>query len=102
MIIVSHDRHLLRTVTDNLLLVAHGKVVEFDGSLEDYRTWLSQQAKESSLSVIEERLDDDGGHNKKQIRQNSAEKRKLLRPLQNKLKKLEKQMEDLSASKEKL
>ena len=46
MIIVSHDLHLLRTVTDNLLLVAHGKVLEFDGSLEDYRTWLRQQAKE--------------------------------------------------------
>ncbi len=102
MIIVSHDRHLLRTVTDNLLLIAHGKVVEFDGSLEDYRTWLTQQAKESSSSETEERLDDDAGNNKKQIRQNSAEKRKLLKPLQNKLKKLEKQMEDLSASKEKL
>ena len=99
MIIVSHDRHLLRTVTDNLLLVAHGKVVEFDGSLEDYRTWLSQQAKESCLE-IEENLHDDSGQNKKQIRQNSAEKRKSLKPLQNKLKKLEKQMEDLSANKE--
>ena len=102
MIIVSHDRHLLRTVTDNLLLVAHGKVVEFDGSLDDYRTWLSQQAKELSSSEIVESLYDDGAQNKKQIRQNSAEKRKSLKPLQNKLKKLEKQMEDLSANKEML
>ena len=102
MIIVSHDRHLLRTVTDNLLLVAHGKVVEFDGSLDDYRTWLSQQAKELSSSEIEDDSYDDSGQNKKQIRQNSAEKRKLLKPLQNKLKKLEKQMEDLSANKDML
>lgn len=100
MIIVSHDRHLLRTVTDNLLLVAHGKVVEFDGSLDDYRTWLSQQSKELASSEIEVNLGDDNGQNKKLIRQNSAEKRKLLKPLQNKLKKLEKQMEDLSANKE--
>ena len=99
MIIVSHDRHLLRTVTDNLLLVAHGKVVEFDGSLDDYRTWLSQQAKEPSLEA-EESLGEDSGQNKKQIRQNSAEKRKQLKPLQNKLKKLEKQMEVLSVNKE--
>ena len=102
MIIVSHDRHLLRTVTDNLLLVAHGKVVEFDGSLEDYRAWLSQQAKELFSSEIEGGSYDDGAQNKKQIRQNSAEKRKSLKPLQNKLKKLEKQMEDLSANKEML
>jgi len=101
MIIVSHDRHLLRTVTDNLLLVARGKIVEFDGSLEDYRTWLSQQNKISSMAEKEEETtSDNDGQNKKQIRQSSAEKRKLLKPLQNKLKKLEKQMEELSASKE--
>ena len=105
MIIVSHDRHLLRTVTDNFLLVANGRVVEFDGSLEDYRDWLSQQAKlsSSSATVTEEKTNvSDGGQNKKQIRQNSAEKRKLLKPLQNRLKKLEKQMEELTSSKESL
>jgi len=101
MIIVSHDRHLLRTVTDNLLLVAKGKVVEFDGSLEDYRTWLSQENKISPMAEKEEKTtSDNDGQNKKQMRQNSAEKRKLLKPLQNKLKKLEKQMEILSANKE--
>ena len=42
------------------------------------------------------------GQNKKQLRQQSAEKRKLLKPLQNKLKKLEKQMEELTSSKESL
>lgn len=44
----------------------------------------------------------DDGQNKKQIRQNSAEKRKLLKPLQNKLKNLEKLMETLSSNKESL
>ena len=103
MIIVSHDRHLLRTVTDNLLLVAHGRVVEFDGSLEDYRTWLSQQEKLLPPSEQPTKMDDsDDSQSKKQIRQNSAEKRKLLKPLQNKLKKLEKQMEELTSSKDSL
>ena len=106
MIIVSHDRHLLRTVTDNLLLVANGRVVEFDGSLEDYRNWLSQQVKAataSSTNMTEEKSNtSDDGQNKKQQRQQSAEKRKLLKPLQNKLKKLEKQMEELTLSKESL
>ena len=103
MIIVSHDRHLLRTVTDNLLLVAHGRVDEFDGSLEDYRVWLSQQAKGVAGTAAVEKIGGvDDGQNKKQIRQNSAEKRKLLKPLQNKLNKLEKLMETLSSNKESL
>lgn len=103
MIIVSHDRHLLRTVTDTLLLVADGRVIEFDGSLEDYRTWLSQQNKKASAVATEENNNsNDDAQNKKQLRQQSAEKRKLLKPLQNKLKKLEKQMEELSMSKESL
>ena len=99
MIIVSHDRHLLRTVTDNLLLVAHGKVVEFDGSLDDYRVWLSQQTKQVPEVATKDINDDADGQNKKQIRQNSAEKRKILKPLQNKLKKIEKTIEELSKSK---
>ena len=102
MIIVSHDRHLLRTVTDNLLLVDHGKVVPFDGTLDDYRTWLSQQSKKESSVESNDKFNNNGDVNKKQIRQNSAEKRKLLKPLQNKLKKLEKQMEELTLTKESL
>ena len=101
MIIVSHDRHLLRTVTDNLLLVANGKVVEFDGTLEDYRTWLSQQGKLSSGKGIGEKTESNNDlQNKKEIRKTSAEKRKQLKPLQNKLKNIEKQMEKLSLAKE--
>lgn len=99
MIIVSHDRHLLRTVTDNLLLVAHGKVVPFDGSLDDYRTWLNQQGKESNSDVTKNTNVNDSSANKKQLRQNSAEKRKKLKPLQNKLKNIEKKMEELTSKK---
>ena len=101
MIIVSHDRHLLRTVTDNLLLVANGRVVEFDGSLDDYRTWLSQESKISAITE-EKTANVDDSQNKKLIRKNSAEKRKLLKPLQNKLKSLEKKMEKLSLTKDEL
>ena len=41
-IMVSHDRHLLATVTDRFLLVADGCVQEFDGDLDDYARWLSR------------------------------------------------------------
>ena len=42
-VFVSHDRHLLRTCADELLLVADGKVSEFEGDLDDYAAWLAAQ-----------------------------------------------------------
>lgn len=42
MLLVSHDRHLLRTTVDRFWIVADGGVREFDGDLEDYRDWLAQ------------------------------------------------------------
>ncbi|MGD8484007.1 MAG: ATP-binding cassette domain-containing protein, partial [Thioalkalispiraceae bacterium] len=47
MLIVSHDRHLLRSVTDSLLLVADGRVSPFDGDLDDYRQWIKDQNKQT-------------------------------------------------------
>ena len=43
MVLVSHDRHLLRTTADALFLVDDGKVTPFDGDLDDYAEWLTQQ-----------------------------------------------------------
>jgi ATP-binding cassette, subfamily F, member 3 len=40
LVLVSHDRHLLRATTDKLLIVADGRLSEFDGDLDDYRDWL--------------------------------------------------------------
>lgn len=39
-LVVSHDRHLLKSTTDEFLLVADGRVVPFDGDLDDYARWL--------------------------------------------------------------
>ena len=39
-VVVSHDRHLLKSTTDEFLLVADGRVAPFDGDLEDYARWL--------------------------------------------------------------
>jgi ATP-binding cassette subfamily F protein 3 len=41
-VLVSHDRHLLRTVCDGFRLVANGALAPFDGDLDDYRKWLDQ------------------------------------------------------------
>jgi ATP-binding cassette subfamily F protein 3 len=45
MVIVSHDRHLIKTVADSLWLVADGKLEVFDGDLDDYQQSLRSRAK---------------------------------------------------------
>ncbi|MBW8905648.1 MAG: ATP-binding cassette domain-containing protein [Betaproteobacteria bacterium] len=40
LVLVSHDRHLLRATTEKLLIVANNTLAEFDGDLDDYRDWL--------------------------------------------------------------
>ena len=51
LIVVSHDRHLLRTVADTLLLVADGAVNDFDGDLEDYRRWVRDQLRNDPVTL---------------------------------------------------
>ncbi len=40
LLLVSHDRHLLRATTDRFYIVADHRLREFDGDLDDYRNWL--------------------------------------------------------------
>ena len=47
-VLVSHDRHLLRTTADELWLVADGRVQVFDGDLDDYSAWLAGQRSAAS------------------------------------------------------
>jgi ATP-binding cassette subfamily F protein 3 len=92
MLIVSHDRHLLRSVTDQLWLVANQQVIPFDGDLDDYRQWLIAQKKTEDaptsntppapLTV-----------SRKDQRKLEAERRKRLKPLTDALKKAEHQLE---------
>jgi len=105
MIVVSHDRHLLRTVADSLVLVANGKVEAFDGDLEDYRQWVKEQQRNQEDSVSDSNIQQNNngqGANKKQQRQQAAAQREKLKPLTNKVRKLEKEMDVLQAEKETL
>jgi ATP-binding cassette subfamily F protein 3 len=45
LIVVSHDRHLIKLVADTLWLVADGKLKAFDGDLDDYQQWLRSRGK---------------------------------------------------------
>ena len=62
LILVSHDRHLLRATTDQFLLVGQGTVAPFDGDLDDYRDWLLKQAaaKRAAASAQTASTDADG------------------------------------------
>jgi ATP-binding cassette subfamily F protein 3 len=89
MVVVSHDRHLLRSVTDQLLLVADGRLQEFDGDLDDYKSWLAEQKKSSEVSATEP----NSGVSRKDQRKSEAERRIRLKPLLDAVKKAERAME---------
>jgi ATP-binding cassette, subfamily F, member 3 len=96
MVLVSHDRHLLRTATDSLMLVADSRVQEFDGDLDDYRDWLSARdapAKMRSPAAGERR---DQKRAEAAARQQTAQRKK---PLMNRIGRLEREMADLTAEK---
>ena len=46
MVVVSHDRHLLRNTVDQFWLVSDGRVEPYDGDLEDYQRWLADRRKD--------------------------------------------------------
>jgi len=90
MVLVSHDRHLLRSVCDSLLLVSGGGVAPFDGDLDDYAAWLLQQRESATPAA-------DAGTrpSHKAERQRKSEQRKALQPLRNRVKSLEQQLDEL-------
>ncbi len=96
MVLVSHDRHLLRTATDLLVLVADGSVSPFDGDLEDYREWLAarrtaDRPKPGGAVSRRERKRAEAA-----VRQARARSRK---PLENRLRTLDLEIERLTQAK---
>ena len=54
LVVVAHDRHLLRATTDTLWLVTDGKVAPFDGDLDDYREWVLGARRRERASAVAE------------------------------------------------
>ncbi|MCE3608425.1 ATP-binding cassette domain-containing protein [Massilia sp. P8910] len=52
LVVVSHDRHLLRATTDQFIIVADGKLQPFDGDLDDYKDWLFQTKLGKGTTVL--------------------------------------------------
>lgn len=100
MLLVSHDRHLLRTTVDSFWIVANGTVEVFDGDLEDYKEWLNQQqaqerkrlANEKSSGQSVEQNASDAVDRKQQKRIEAQQRQRLAalrKPLEKDLSKIE-------------
>lgn len=93
LVVVSHDRHLLRSTTDDLYLVHDGKVEAFEGDLEDYQQWLSDQQRQASADATPKADSANSAQARKDQKRRDAELRTQTQPLRKQIEKLEKQME---------
>ena len=111
LVVVSHDRHLLRATTDQFIIVADGKLQPFDGDLDDYKDWLFQTKLGKGTTVLPAAGKDNKTEfptvpavavpvtpavNTKDQKKHDAEQRQrmatLKKPIENKIKRLEEQI----------
>ena len=106
-VVVSHDRHLLRNTVDQFWLVSDGAVQEYEGDLEDYERWLAERRKDDDeppkREVIEQATDNKvaagatalTADERKARKRQEAELRQKLSPWRKKQGNLEARMEQL-------
>jgi ATP-binding cassette subfamily F protein 3 len=121
LVLVSHDRHLLRTTTDELLLVANGQAIPFAGDLDDYGNGIvgdaTTSAPHSKLSPKSDPTDDpsasttpstagqsgsDSVDERREARRRAAHDRARLRPVTERIKRIEKLIAKLTAERSQL
>jgi len=91
-ITVSHDRHLLEHTVDTFWLVANRSVTRFNGDLNDYRRWLSDQSRVTSHAPSADKQH--GAHARREQRRDQAAHRARIKPLQNKVERLTRQVDE--------
>ena len=98
LVVVSHDRHLIRSTTDDLYLVHDGKVEPFDGDLEDYQQWLTDVQKQENQPEESTKDNANSAQARKDQKRREAELRTQTQPLRKEIARLEKEMEKLNAT----
>jgi ATP-binding cassette subfamily F protein 3 len=115
LVVVSHDRHLLRATTEEFIIVADGRLQPFDGDLDDYKNWLFQTklAKGGDATPLPSKTETAAPNaaaaapvsavDRKEQKRLEAEERQrvaaLKKPIENRIKRLEEQMAKLNARK---
>jgi ATP-binding cassette subfamily F protein 3 len=113
LVLVSHDRHLLRVTCDTLLLVDAGAAEPFPGSLDDYPAWLAARARAQSQrqsgadpaaaaapTAPTPSNGADAAASRKDQRRRDAEQRARLQPAKRRVERLEADVERLTAERE--
>ncbi|MGR8948168.1 MAG: ATP-binding cassette domain-containing protein [Gammaproteobacteria bacterium] len=102
LVVVSHDRHLLQSVSDTLKFIHDGVVDEFDGDLEDYARWLlrsrseEKPAEKTHLNDTASATNSTNSHSglsaqeKKALKRKQAQQRQRTSDLRKNISKLEK------------
>ncbi|WP_294610716.1 ABC transporter ATP-binding protein [uncultured Gilliamella sp.] len=102
LVVVSHDRHLLRSTTDEFYLVHDHKVEPFDGDLDDYQKWLAEEQKlenqpiENNNTSKNETVQNISAQDRKEQKRRDAELRALMQPIKKQLQKEEQKLELLT------
>jgi ATP-binding cassette subfamily F protein 3 len=112
LVLVSHDRHLLRATTEEFLIVADGKLQPFDGDLDDYKEWLFQTKLGKGADAVPLPVKEAAsgsapalapGIDRKEQKRLAAEERQrmsaLRKPIESRIKRLDEQMAKLNARK---
>lgn len=101
LLVVSHDRHLLQTVTDELWLVADGKLQPYKDDLDAYARWLLK-SRVTNTSQLNEQQDNAANsptslsaEQRRQRKRDEAELRKQLRPMTLRTQAIEKRIDQL-------
>lgn len=98
-VLISHDRHLLKMACDTLLLVHDGKVEEFDGDVDTYPAWLQNRNKPVNSKTTTTDQNEKPDRDRKRV---EAENRQRLAPLRKEVVALEKQLDRLTRKKEEM
>ena len=96
LVVVSHDRHLLRSTTDDLYRCTTA-VEPFEGDLDDYQQWLVDLQRRKASRTHRKKSGGNSAQARKDQKRREAEFRTQTQPLRKQIAKLEQQMEKLGA-----
>ncbi|NAR68166.1 ATP-binding cassette domain-containing protein [Acinetobacter haemolyticus] len=100
-VLVSHERQLIASVCDELLLVHAGRCTEFDGDLQDYAKWLreARQQQINAQNALQQQVTNQQASSvkvdKEAQRKEAARRREVTRPLRKNIEKVEAQIEKI-------